>query len=167
MKIKEIFLILLLVFFGNIYAKQIFAQEKFKNISTVNLCDLIENSAEYQNKVIRIKATYRYGYHYSELFCSDCWTRDKGRIYVFFDEAWQENSKPDLINILTNKGDEKTINVTFIGLFADPNPSDKRTAPFQFKFTLIKVEKAEVLTEDSPAPPNLKKKIKKKTFCKN
>ncbi|KXJ98263.1 MAG: hypothetical protein UZ17_ACD001002792 [Acidobacteria bacterium OLB17] len=141
------------------------AQEKFLDAPTVKLCELIQNPSPYQDKIIRIKATYRNQFEVSELFCSDCWNRDKGRIWVSFDESWEENTSRRIRKVLVYKDDAKTVNVTFVGKFFDPSPGDPRTGPYQFKFTLYRAEVAKVVYEWAPAPPNLPDDVKTQTSC--
>ena len=147
-------------------AGRIVAQENFKDAPTVNLCDLIQNPSDYDDQIVRVQATYRYYFEVQELFCSDCWEFGKGRVWVEFDDSWRKNTSWWIKRKFNYDDDAKTINVTFVGKFIDPNPGDPRTGPYQFKFILFRAEKAKVILDKAPAPPNLNTEVKKKTCCK-
>lgn len=54
----------------------------------VSFCDLVRNPEKYNGQEIRVRATYRYGFEWSELYCLDC--LDKGKAWlapVAIDEA--------------------------------------------------------------------------------
>lgn len=54
----------------------------------VTFCDLLRNPEKYNRQEIRVRATFRYGVEWSELYCLDC--LDKGKAWldiVALDEA--------------------------------------------------------------------------------
>jgi hypothetical protein len=51
--------------------------------ASVTFCDLVRNPEKYNGEEVRVRATYRYGYEWSYLYCLDC--LDKGK--VWFDAA--------------------------------------------------------------------------------
>ena len=130
----------------------------------VEFCELIANSEKYNNSIIRVKAFHRVGFEWSELFCSDCWAFEKGRVHVFKNDNWKESSSKRIVKLL-RKNIYGLTAVTYVGRFIDPNPTDPRTGPYQFKFEVLRVEKAKLLSKDTPAPPNLSKKMKRLTRC--
>lgn len=146
------------------FATRGFAQDKIGLILNVNLCEIITNPIPYQNKIVRIKATYRWGFELSELFCSDCWNKDNGSIHVRFDDAAVEkNSRSRFLKVITDGGNDKTLKVAFIGRFYNTNPN--RIVFPQFRLEVIEVEKAIVLSKYAPAPSNLEPSIRKQTYC--
>ena len=54
--------------------------------SRVTFCDLVRNPEKYNGQEVRIRATWRYGFEWSQLYCLEC--LDKGK-------AWLE-MHPDL-----------------------------------------------------------------------
>jgi hypothetical protein len=46
----------------------------------IRFCDLLRNPDEYNGKEITVRATYRYGFEWQELYCLDC--LDKGRAWL-------------------------------------------------------------------------------------
>jgi hypothetical protein len=47
---------------------------------TLRFCDLVRNPAEYNGKTVTVRATYRYGFEWEELYCLDC--LDKGKAWL-------------------------------------------------------------------------------------
>lgn len=45
-------------------------------------CDLLRNPQQHNGQEVRIRATYRYGFEWSQLYCLDC--RDKGKAWLEF-----------------------------------------------------------------------------------
>jgi hypothetical protein len=56
--------------------------------ASVSFCDLVRSPEKYDGKVVSIRATYRYGFEWQQLYCIDCLDRGK---------AWLE-IPPDLDN---------------------------------------------------------------------
>jgi hypothetical protein len=50
--------------------------------ATVTFCDLLNNPERYNGRVVTVRATYKYGYEWSYLYCLSC--RDKGRVWLEF-----------------------------------------------------------------------------------
>ena len=48
----------------------------------LNFCDLLRNPQQHSGQEVRIRATYRYGFEWSELYCLSC--RDKGKAWLEF-----------------------------------------------------------------------------------
>lgn len=46
----------------------------------VTFCDLVRNPEKYNGQEVRVRATYRYGFEWSELYCLDC--LDKGKAWL-------------------------------------------------------------------------------------
>jgi hypothetical protein len=164
-KDMKIFALIMLSLVGIMGSQTARCQNKTDEIPTVNICFLIKNAADYQNKTIRVKATYRYGLEWSELFCSDCWD-PYHRIYIDFnDEAFDKKSK-SIFKRKINKI-SGTINVTFVGQFINSKTNSNPENPYKaFKLVVYTVERAKILTNQSPVPIYLEESIKSQTFCK-
>lgn len=144
------------------------AQSKTTNIESVNLCDLIKNPTIYSDKTIRIKATYRYGAEWSELYCSNCWNGRNGRIWVDFDKSFEENTNSKVAKNLEDAGEiGRTVNVDFIGRLVSSDKKNGHMSAYQFKFIAFKAVKARIIANESPIPTELETQIKKQTFCNN
>jgi hypothetical protein len=62
--------------------------------SHVTFCDLIRNPAKYNGKAVTIRATYRYGFEWSDLYCLDC--RDQGKAWLDMPVALEDTSARSL-----------------------------------------------------------------------
>lgn len=150
-----------------IFSLCVFAQQSKSNsneqIVEVNFCDLLKNPDAYKDKTVRVKATYRYGFEWSELYCSDC--QSQGNVWVDFDDAFQENSKKKYRNKLKENGDGgRTVNVVFTGKFLVGGHYGHMSG-YSYGFTVERVESAEVIYKLSPISNALPAEIKAKTYC--
>jgi hypothetical protein len=159
---KRSWIVFIIVLFLTASALNVSAQKNGQlntKIVDANLCDLLDNPTKFQNSMIRVKATYRFGFEWSELYCSDC--NGKGIVWVNFEEEY-ENSKKKYRKKLkwTERG--KTVNVVFVGKFEKGRFGHMGGYPYQI--SVERVEKADVIYNDSPV--NLPATIKAKTFCR-
>lgn len=46
----------------------------------VTFCDLLRNAEKYNGKEVTVRATWRYGYEWSQFYCLDC--LDKGKAWL-------------------------------------------------------------------------------------
>ena len=56
--------------------------------SPLTFCDLVRNPEKYNGEEITVRATYRYGFEWSQLYCLDC--AKKGKAWLdtgFLDDA--------------------------------------------------------------------------------
>ena len=62
----------------------------------VKFCDLLRNHAPYNGKEVTVRASYRYGFEWSYLYCLDC--PDQDHVWLEFsddlDDASQKALKP-------------------------------------------------------------------------
>jgi hypothetical protein len=47
---------------------------------SVTFCDLVRNPDKYDGHEVSVRATYRYGFEWQELYCLDC--KDKGKAWL-------------------------------------------------------------------------------------
>jgi len=78
----------------------------------VNFCDLIRNPEAYDGKTITVRATYRYGFEWSELYCLEC--LDKGKAWLELPSTLDDASTKQLK--LTPKG-AGIVNLTVTATF--------------------------------------------------
>lgn len=48
--------------------------------NSVTFCDLVRNPDKYNGQEVVVRATYRYGYEWQQLYCLDC--KDKGKAWL-------------------------------------------------------------------------------------
>lgn len=128
------------------------------NIPTVEYCDLIRHAEDYDQKQIRIKAVYRVGYEWSEIYCPDCFNQ-KERTWVEFDDDFESCTNSAIAKQV--KDGERTLSVTIVGVFHSSSRNYGHMGSYRFEFVVKCIESAKLLLKDgrSPnlAPPNLLK----------
>jgi hypothetical protein len=118
----------------------------------VDYCELIKNPSLYDGKKVRVEATYRYGFEWSELYCQDCFELNK-RTWVEFNNLDEScTSKKSLKKLRKDSPKGRTLSVVFSGTFESAKKSYGHSNGYQFQLNVSCVEKAKVLLEDSPLP---------------
>lgn len=158
-----------ILFFVLLFSISVFGQQAKRKtseqIADVNFCYLLKNPDAYKDKTVRVKATYRYGFEWSELYCSNC--IGKGQVWVDFTESFSENSKKKYRKKLNENGDGgRTVNVTFVGKFLAQGRYGHMNG-YPFNFIVEKVENAEIIYKYSPVFNSLPDEVKPKTYCQN
>jgi hypothetical protein len=97
--------------------------------TAVSFCDLVRNPEKFNGREIIVRATYRYGYEWSELYCLDC--LDKGKAWLWMRDldaaslrALKKLPKDAGIANLTVRGDFSSG-----GHFGDLNGYSTRSRP--------------------------------------
>ena len=52
----------------------------YRQVDSVTFCDLVRNPDKYDGQEVSVRATYRYGFEWQELYCLDC--KDKGKAWL-------------------------------------------------------------------------------------
>jgi hypothetical protein len=132
-------------------------------IFDVSLCDLLTNPQEFADKLVRVKATYRYGFEWSDLYCSDC--ESPGDVWVDFTEGFEGESKKKYRKKLNENGEVgRTVNVIFVGKFYSGGHYGHMSG-YPYKFIAQRVENAKIIYKDSPSPEFLPNEVKTQTYC--
>lgn len=150
---RSAFLVLLVIV-------SISGQEKNQSkeqIPTVAFCDLLTNAEDFEGKTIRIKATYRYGFEVSELFCLDC--RDKGLVYLGFEDDFDSITKSSVRKKVKWNERGRTVNVLAVGKFYSKGGYGHMGGS-PYKFVAQYFEAADIILKDAPVllPPDVKPK---------
>jgi hypothetical protein len=119
------------------------------DIPTVDYCDLIRQAKDYDQKQIRIKAVYRVGYEWSEIYCPDCFNQ-KERTWVEFDDDLESCTNSKIVKLLGDDG--KTLSVTVVGVFHSSSIRYGHMGSYRFKFAVKCVESAKLLLKDGRSP---------------
>ena|SRR2546421_3159952 len=131
-------------------------------ISTVTFCDLLKNPLLYDQKMVRTKAIFRRaGEEGAELYCIDC--LDVGKVWPDFDESFDSNTKP---KIAKNLERERTVSVVVVGKFYGTGNGYGHLNQYKFKFLIMRMEKADIVLNESPIPERVPKKALSKVRCK-
>ena len=95
---------------------------------TVSFCELVNNPEQYNMKKVTVRATYKYGYEWSYLYCLSC--IDKGRVWLEFPFNLDDSATKALKRGPKGAG---TVNVTVQGTFIKcGNCGHQNGYPFEF-----------------------------------
>lgn len=116
----------------------------------VPYCELIQNPSAYDGKKVRIAATYRSGYEWSELYDPDCFDFEK-RTWVEFENLNAE-SRRVLEDLRTERSEGRTLSVTFAGIFESSTGDYGHQNHYKYLLKVSDVDQAEFLFEGSKLP---------------
>lgn len=130
----------------------------------VAYCDLLRNPTSYDGKVVRVRATYRYGFEWSEIYCTGCSV--KGSTWLDFDESYESRTKRGVKKKL--EGDSflgRTVNIVAVGKFIGSGGGYGHMNGYNYMLLVQSVERAEVILNDSPVPAAMSNKALQRTRC--
>lgn len=157
-----------IIFILLIITQTIFTKSKLNpQVQPINVsyCDLVNNPAQYDQKIIRIKAIYVYGFEGSLLYCPDCYQREF-RTWVQVDESSSIYANPHVKKKF--KGNDhkgRTLSVIMIGKFHGKGGGYGHENSYQFQLDLICIEEATVLAQRACSPSDLPKKLLQQINC--
>jgi len=79
----------------------------------VKFCDLLRNPAQYNGKEVTVRASHRYGFEWSYLFCLDC-PNLQGHVWLEFSDDLDDASRKALKRQPKDAG---VVNITVRGKF--------------------------------------------------
>ena len=128
------------------------AQAKEVEIADVSLCELLESPEKFDQKLIRVKAIYRYGFEWSEFYSLKCST--KKRVWVEGAETKCKNAgKVDEMDYAGMGG--RTVGVVVVGKFTGEKGGYGHMNSFDYLFRIECFEKAKILDRESYVPEAL------------
>lgn len=149
-----------ILFFLLVFCFNSFSQKQLSKVEVVNVnfCDLLKNPDEYQDKLVRITAIYRYGFEWQHLYCPNCEVKTK--TWVEYGEDFDEKSHKKLKKF---PNDNATIKVTLVGkLLFNGNFGD---GGYKNQFLIAKIENAKLISKSSAVFEYLPEKDKAKISC--
>jgi len=84
--------------------------------SSVTFCDLVRNAEKYNGAEVRVRATYKYGFEWSQLYCLDC--AEKGKVWLQIPTDLHDSSERSLRRLPEGAG---IVNLTVQGVFFSGN----------------------------------------------
>jgi hypothetical protein len=130
-------------------------QENNNNPMTVEYCALVKNPEKYDGKEVTVRATYRYGFEWSEIFCLDC--RDTGKTWLEIGDITKKSEK-----ILKKfPKDDGTINALFTGTF-ESSKGPFGDGGYRFRLMLKEISQAKLVTKSGADPKQLPDDTRKK-----
>lgn len=132
-------------------------QENNNNPMTVEYCALVRNPEKYDGKEVTVRATYRYGFEWEEMFCLDC--RDKGKTWLEIDDDEVTAKSRKILKKFPK--DAGTVNAVFTGTF-ESSKGPFGDGGYRFRFVLKSISQAEVVTKSGWDPEQLPTDMRKK-----
>jgi hypothetical protein len=128
------------------------------DIPTVDYCELINHPEKYDQKTVRVRAIYRYGYEWSEIYCPDCFDRNR-RTWVESDNLTETCPKTKAIKQLRDSGYKgRTVRVVMVGKFHGSGGGYGHLNGYRFQLDVSCVEEAKTIFRDSPLPDGMSRK---------
>ena len=133
-----------------------------EEIPTVTYCDLVRDIEKYKDKTVRLRAIYRFGFEWSNIYCLECLGIESSSTWLDFADEMCDGSK----KIKGNGFAGRTVRVQVIGkFFTGGSYGQLGDAPN--KFVVSCVEKVKTIAKDSSVPQALPANIREKTRCCN
>ena len=134
------------------------------DVPTVAYCDLIRNPKRYDDKLIRIRAIYRYGYEWSQFYCPGCLS--EGETWVDFEKSFKSCARSVVSKRIGDNGFKgRTVELLVVGKFYGSDVGYGHMNAYRFKFVVRCVEEAKIILNDSPLPMALPKKLLNRPRC--
>lgn len=112
----------------------------------VPLCDLLRNPTAYSGREVTVRATYRYGFEWQELYCLDCLDMGKAWLEVF--SELDPVSERALKKMPEGAG---VVNVTVEGTFMSGSTYGHQNA-YRYKFVARRISNVAVVLKGMRAP---------------
>lgn len=125
--------------------------------ASLTFCDLVRNPQQHNGKEVTIRATYRYGFEWSELYCLDC--RDKGKTWLEFANLDDESDRA--VRRLPKGGG--IVNLTVQGVFASGATFGHENG-YHYKIVARKVSDV-VIVQKGMKRPAVEEKAEKRWAC--
>ena len=160
MKGRAILLLTIILGTGGLSSNGALSRTPTPEAVTVSYCDLIQNPAAYDRKLVRTNAIYRFGFEWAELYCLNCYDGNH-RTWVDFEGELCRRSK----KIKSHGGIGRTVAVQIVGTFYGSG-GRYGDGGYHYKFVVRCIEAAKTLANDSPSPRMLPPKVASVATCK-
>ena len=115
----------------------------------LDLCDLIDRPQAFDGKRVTLRASYRYGFEWQEIYCLQC--RPLAKVWLAIPTELPKTVQRSLNRLPKNQG---TINATFTGIFHGTR-SAFGDGGYQYQLDLEGLEKVEVISKSGAVPDAL------------
>jgi hypothetical protein len=107
--------------------------------SSVTLCDLLRSPEKHNGEEVRVRATYRYGFEVSQLYCLDC--ADKGKVWLQIPTDLGNASERSLRKLPEGAG---IVNLTVQGVFSSGETYGHENG-YRYQIVADKISEVKVL----------------------
>jgi hypothetical protein len=130
--------------------------------ASISYCDLVRNAERYNGRVVRVSAIYRYGFEWSELYCLEC--VNEAPTCIDFDESFVSSTKKSVRKKIGDHGFKgRTVKVIMVGRFGMGGCGQMGAS--RFRLLVSRLEKADILLNESPSPNALSKEELSRIHC--
>jgi hypothetical protein len=126
--------------------------------SPLAFCDLIRSPQKYNGKEVTVRATYRYGFEWSELYCLDC--LDQGKAWLDMPTVLEDTSAKSLKKLPKGAG---IVNLTVQGIFVSGSTFGHSNA-YRYKIEPSKISDVVVLQKGMKSPEE-EKSVERRSAC--
>lgn len=126
--------------------------------SPITFCDLVRNSEKYNGEEVSVRATYRYGYEWSQLYCLDC--KDKGKTWLEIPVDLDDASARYLKRAPKGAG---IVNLTVQGVFVSGGTFGHQNG-YHYKIVAYKIRNVAVI-QKGMKPPAEEERAEKRWAC--
>ena len=114
----------------------------------VHFCDLVRNPEEYNGKTVTVRATYRQGFEWRELYCLEC--LDKGKAWLELPDDYNlDTASAKALKRVPKAGG--IVNLTVQGVFVSGGHFGHENG-YHYKFVVVKVADVKVLLKGMKNP---------------
>jgi hypothetical protein len=122
----------------------------------VSYCELVQKPMDYDGKKVAVRASYRYGFEWQEMFCMRC--RAARKTWLEFEAGAAAGVRHALAKAPHDQG---TLNATFYGIFRGVR-GPYGDGGYDFKFDLTSATAVEVVSRQGWVPERLTHNEQKK-----
>jgi hypothetical protein len=115
----------------------------------LDLCELLNRPQVFDGKRVSVRASYRYGFEWQEVYCLQC--RHLGKVWLAIPPEVPKAAQKSLNRLPKNQG---TINATFTGVFHGSR-SAFGDGGYQFQLDLERLEQVDVVSKSGAVPEAL------------
>jgi hypothetical protein len=139
-------------------SSQVVTSDKEEPVS-VNYCELLQHPKKYEQKLIKIRAIYRYGFEWSELYSLKC---------SIHKAVWVEGTEAKCKN--ANRVDEldyagwgsRTVGIVAVGRLIGTKGGYGHQNGYDYLFKIECLERAEMLDREGKIPQRMSKEQRRK-----
>jgi hypothetical protein len=127
------------------------------SLGAVCFCDLIQNPEVFAGEKVSLRAIFRLGSEWSELYCLSC----KGRMWLEYGDSFEALTRSKILKKIKWSERGKTLNVNAVGKLYTSGGYG-HLGGYKYKFVAEYFEEAEVILKESPGtiPINIHRKTK-------
>jgi hypothetical protein len=117
--------------------------------SVLDFCEVINRPAVFDGKRVSVRASYRYGFEWQEVYCLEC--RSLAKVWLAIPPELPKGVQKNLNRLPKNQG---TINATFTGVFHGSR-SAFGDGGYQYQLDLESLERVVVVPKSGAVPEAL------------